>query len=427
MRLKVVLVLVLLLLAFVFLLAYVRPALQPKTAPIIAPGVHVSAANVTAPRNLTVTVLPDTVNRYDYYAVSVIGAPNATFTMDVYGANGFHLSFPNRTDERGDFIASYQAGYDFGKYTVQISQANRTVFASVTVGCDARCQSAILQQNGQDAQTAIAAWAQFYGSILLVALVAFELPREVDWFRRRAADARARGVFSPREAFMAPWSVIRGHINPGDTVTDPKNVQNPRIAIDLRRRELLEQLHEATSRRYMEWNPDHIKALLRIVFDLAFAYDTQKGLQPKPAPYARPYARPALSEVKVTPAPKPAVRISDDHSPKPAEVSVAANGGDDDMNDELNKWDDLVSQAKRTSRRDRVIAAALFVVGAVLLVMAALVVAAYAGLHIAPLAALWVAWPGDPLKIILGFGLGATLVFGAWAWKRWHEPGRVPL
>lgn len=352
-------------------------------------------------------VLPETVNRYDTFSVSLIAQPNATFRLDMWGANGFNVAWQNHTDAGGVWRTFLQASYDFGTYTFLSRLANNTtVQASLTVGCDARCTSGILQNNGVQQQQIIYALVQQGVTYGLLLLLAFEIPRSVHYFSRQAKIARTHGQLTLKESLLSPFARIRGHVNGGDQVSDPRNIQNPRIAADLERRRLMEQLHDATDRPFMEWRPGHIDNLRDIWTDLASAWDRQKSIQPAGVGYAKEYVRP-----------KPAAGISDDHAENQVPFTVEPKPKVDGMTDE--EMDSFSDRLKALGRKARPhpIRWVVYGIGAGGLIMAALVVLAYQGIYVDALRGLWTPWPSDPWKVLAGLLTFAGALAAAAEWR----------
>lgn len=415
MRSKLILLVIVVLLIVMALLSFTRARADTGNATV----------GPIVPSGPKLNVLPDAVNRYDNFAVRVLASNNTTFRIDVYGANSFHLTFQNTTDPAGLWSGYFNAYYDYGRYTFQLSLGNASIFADLDVGCNAACQSGILLQNGQQQSGQIAAYANFYGAVVILLVIVLVLPGQVSYWRKAARDAQAHGHHTAKDLLIAPFARWRGYIQPGSQVADPNNVQNPRMAADLNRREIMEQLHHATDKKYLEWRPGHIDTLDEIFHDLRYAYDAQKALQPTGAPYAQEYARPAPRPMppaeKVTLTPKPGRVITDDHTKTGRVVKVAANGGEVGMSDqEMDQYEAslqgergrdpitaLVRHQGRVRRAGYVVAAA----GGLLLFMAALVIAAQQGIYVQPLRALWMPWPSDPIKVLLGIGAGGVSLF----------------
>lgn len=364
----------------------------------------------------TVQVLPGTVNRYDTYQVVVIGPVNTSFVLDLYGPNSYHFEARNVTDAAGVWRLTQAAAYDFGTYSFVLQIGNQTARADLTVGCDARCQALLIQDNGAAQQKILYALVTQYGTYVLVAVIAFETVRAVAYFSRQAREAGRTGQYTVREALLGPFARFRNHINPGDNVTDPRNPQNPRIAADQRRRLLMDQLHDATGERYREWRPKGIDDLRRIFRDLDAVWRVQLTIQPDGIPWARAYA------------------------PSPV---AAANGGEVMSDDEMESYGKQLKrdQAGATTTRaftttwatgrsaagharpsrHRALAWTVYLFGAVGVLVAALVAAAYGGVTVAPLAALWVPFPPDPWKFALGL-VAACVAFLVYVDRRTSVP-----
>lgn len=395
-------------------------------------SIAIMPAAAVQDNSVIVFASPQEINRFDSFLITVkTGLPNTSFNLSISGRNGFYQLYQNRTDSVGLYVQNVSAYFDFGQYEIDASITNATSRVFVTVGCDAACTVDILHQNGLLQQQLVYAELEKWGLYAVLVLLGIEAPRTILYFRVIAKRARARGSFTPREAIAAPLIMLRGHFNPGDTVTDPKNPQNPRIEIDASRRELMEQLHVATSKPYMEWNPGHLDAIEDVFRDLKKTWVREREALPVAAPYAKTYARPPMAadfgcpdcgerhavgecqrrlkigqpaqlvqqltpEAKIVrgippppngrnemePTPTPGKNVSEQKTAQPRAIPARAW-----------KWAVVAS-------------------GILGVPMAVLVLAARAGVYVDALRPLWVDWPGDPAKVGIGLGIFVVAVFG---------------
>lgn len=381
-------------------------------------AITIAPATAAAPAGVVVFASPQQVNRFDSFLVTVkMDQPNTSFNLTIAGRNGFFLLYQNRTDPAGLYVQNVSAYFDFGQYEVDASIANATSRVFVTVGCDAACEVDILHQNGLLLQQLLYAEIEKWGLYVLLGVLALEGPRVLMYFRQIAKRARERGSFTPREAMAAPVVMLRGHFNPGDNVADPKNPQNPRIQIDGDRRELMEQLHAATSKPYMEWNPDHLDAIEDVFRDLKKVWARQREALPAGAPHARTYSRPPPemksqgatyeTEARSPPIVGPeSTSQLNDAGPRTSEIPPPPNGRNEMKPTESKK-------SKRVSSR----AIVLVVVGLPAGVMALLVLLAYQGVYVDVLRPLWSPWPPDVWKVVIGV-VAFTITLAAWAAPR---------
>lgn len=407
--------LALLLVVQVLVLVLVGPA-------FVGSGTRTSSSPVSASSspNLVLEVLPGSVNRYDFFLVTVIAPPNTTFDLQTFGANGFFIENGNRTSADGVWSSQIQATYDYGTYSIMAKLGNVSVLQTLTVACDSRCQAELLDSSGQAQLSLIYALATQYGTYLLLLFVAFELPKTALFFRDRARRARDRFAYTDRDVGGSLFARMRGFIQPGDQVYDPANVQNPRIAADMERRRILEQIHEATGHRFLEWVPQHIANLRILMRRLESVWDRQLTAQQTAAPYAHVYELPpapvpppppetvprtALTipdgittysrsdreEIQLRRRARPASIVSSDHSVRNGPREVRER--------------EIMAQTEefvRGGKARRAIRWIVYAAGTLAGIMVLLVLLAYVGIYVDPLRSLWIPWPSDPIKVAVG-------------------------
>jgi len=334
-------------------------------------------------------IFPGDVDRHETFRLEMFaGRPNLTFNVQITGRSGFFWDTPAVTDADGNWRADFIAWYDFGVYEIRATgpDVNDTKVVVLKVGCDIRCQIELLNGWGLSGVRAQVDVATRYAIIAILVLVALELPRSVVFFARQARDARKHGRLTAKDMAFAPIAFARGFVQPGSQSVRPD--VGAAIALDLERRELMEQLHDATATRFMGWRPDHVDAIEAVFTDLKAAWRREAQAQvPPPPPWQPTYERKPIDRTAI-----------DARLQEAKEKSVM---------DKMDEFNDEVGRVRAGGAYMR--AWLIFgLIGIPAGAIAVLVTAAYAGVYVDALRPLWVPWPPDWLKLIAGWSIFAV-------------------
>lgn len=238
---------------------------------------------------VSVAVSPDQVDRYEVFVITVTTAyPNTTFDL-TFGGAGYVLNRNGTTNAIGVWEEQLSAALDFGRYDVFVSALNETAQATLTVGCSARCVVDVQNAWGRSIWELISAGIFQVILVVVVVLLIVEGPKTAHYFWKTGASSVKHGQLTLGDRLKSPLAVFHGFVQPGRQ--SMRQDVNDRIAIDLRRRALLEELHAATQPKFMEYDPDHLKAVQDIAADLKHQYVLEGRVMSFPPPIAHKYER----------------------------------------------------------------------------------------------------------------------------------------
>lgn len=361
---------------------------------------------------ISVAVSPSTVDRYEVFVITVATAfPNSTFALTISGP-AFVQDLNGTTSSVGIWENRLSAALDFGSYTVFATGLNQTAQTSFVVGCSARCVVDIQNTWGRYIVELLANAIVQILIVLTVILLIIEGPKTAHYFWKAGIAATKRGRLTAGDILRSPLAALQGFVQPGRQ--SMKLDVNDRVALDLERRALVEELHDSTRAKFLEYDPDHIAAVESIVQDLKAAYDREARVIANPPPLAHKFER--TGDV---------TGMAEDMETERWLTKERTNGGESDTRTEaVDTWTAAKRLAKdRRARAYRVSKILFATLGLPALLMAALGPLAYAGIYIEPLRPLWRPWLGDDGKFALG--VAGFLVFAgllAIARMRAHIP-----
>ena len=349
----------------------------------------IALASAQSPDDIAVRISPGEVNQYERYTLNVTGPANTPFVLEIAGRSGFYIALHETLGPTGAWQSEYIAYYDFGRYEIRATMGNGTSLALLDVVCDDRCRVDLLNRWGYEQARVQGDVAARYGLFVLLIVIALQFPQAAVYFSRQAKQAKREGRLTAKEMLLAPAAMYRGFIQPGSQAVRPD--VNQSIALDLERRELMEQLRDALGRKFMGWDPNHIALIERLVRGLRKAYDREAQAKP-PAP---PPWQPKYEPKKIDRA--GFARVAMRQERKMTTMQTEA--------ERLRKFDEEIDRALKNGTRMRTTIGAWFlliVLGIPALLMAVLGPLSWAGFYVEPLRPLWRPWFGDDGKFVLG-------------------------
>lgn len=366
---------------------------------MVVRGAPVHAINVTA--------APNEVDRNEQFLVTVSTAyPNTTFNLTISGTQSV-LTFTRHTDALGVWTEQLAATFDFGVYTIRVDALNQTASTTLRVGCSARCVLEIQQAWGDYIAQLVADGNAKTIIIAAFLVLSIELPRAALYFHKQGLSATKHGELTAADALRAPLAFLHGFVQPGRM--SMRQDVNDRIAIDLERRRLLEQLHDATQAKHLEYDPDHLAAVADIAADLKNVGEREARVTASLPPVAQKYERRPGEHSMATNA----EFSEEDVWMAKAGITSSRSTGVDRSQDVL----DVDRAMRRSKARGRYYIAQIvaLVVGVPVGLVAVLGPLAYSGVYVEPFRSMWRPWMGawDQVTIWLAWlalGVIATVL-----------------
>lgn len=358
---------------------------------------------------VNVAVSPGEVDRYELFIVTVTTAyPNTTFSMSFSGP-GYVLDRNGTTNAIGIWEERLSAALDFGTYNVFVAAMNETAQATLVVGCSARCVVDVQNTWGRYVSDLVANGIFQVIVVLAVIVLIVEGPKTAHYFWKNGSQAIKRGQLTAGDILKSPLAVFHGFVQPGRL--SMKQDVNDRIATDLQRRALLEELHDATQARFMEYDPDHMAALGEIFRDLQGSYDREGRMTTRPPPVTNHFER-TVKDM--------ATEI---------EIAQTESWLDEQRKDDVKTasrpdLQNVIEAHYRNAARRRIrLSIALFVaVGIPAGLMALLAPLSCMGIYFEPVRPLWNPMFGDLGKFLIGIaGFLVTLVLVVRTIARGHD------
>lgn len=237
--------------------------------------------------NVNVDVTPTEVERGNAFYVTVQAQlSSSNFTLEIVDQRGGTLTITNRTDANGFWQNQVGVFLDFGTYRVLVTLYNTTgevagfAQATFTVVCRGVCVSEQLNYLFGQFAVSIADYIARITILLFVAYAGVEVPRTAAWIYR----GHKKAVAEHRPSFLTllayPFASVRSFIAPSRQGTLPR--ANERIALDEARRRVLDQLHHATSERYLTYDPEHVETLKGLMADLGKVTERERAISAMP-------------------------------------------------------------------------------------------------------------------------------------------------
>src|SRR3990167_8544158 len=231
---------------------------------------------------VSLTVTPDEIEQGTPFEITVTGPRNASVELTIAALSGDTFTVENRTDAEG--VWTYEVGLflAFGPYraTALIRDETAVILGAAEVSfrviCAGSCVNEVLAKRLGSYETQFRAGIDRLVLIVVVLVLALEVPRLSMAFYKSAETARKEGKLTPREYVQALTYGVTGFIPPSRQGI--RMAANERIATDLARREAIDELHRATGERFREYDPVHARRITELVSAVRTADERVRSL-----------------------------------------------------------------------------------------------------------------------------------------------------